>query len=125
MTKPGVSQGSSQWGGQQRGQAQGAQVKQRVLSFLQQYPHQPLTTYDIEQGTQVPQEVLKGVLGELAKNGQSSQLRRVSKDAYLFSLAPLPQMGQRFTGEVIGTTFSGASIIRDASGATWKIEAIV
>lgn len=100
-----------------------ARHEERVQQFLEQHPSKALTLQEIARGTQTSQDQLKGTLGSMTGNG--GQVTKLGQQTYMYTKAPLPKKGTNFSGEVVGVSFSGAAIVRDNSGASWKIEPIV
>lgn len=98
------------------------QIEDRVVQYFEQHPMKTVTLDELAKHTQLPEGQLKGMLGNMAKNG--GRLQRIGQNAYFFSQTPLPRQGQILTGEVVGTSASGGVIIRDASGASWKVQPV-
>lgn len=104
-------------------------TQERVQQFLETHPGKALTLAEIARGTGSSENELKGTLGQLAKgqNGQS-RVQRIGQGvaaSYMYSQTPLPSQGQTFTGQVVGfSAISGTPIIRDSSGASWKVEPV-
>ena len=96
-------------------------VEEKILQALRQFQQQPVTAQEISMHTGASPEQVKSILGQMSRNGQSGKLQKLGPDTFLYSKAPLPQVGKSFTGQVVGASYSGGSVIRDESGALWKV----